>query len=137
MANKEIKDREWYLIDAKDKVLGRIATQIADILRGKNKINFAPNADNGDFVVVVNADKFILTGKKVEQKRYYSHSGYLGNLKVKTVTEMIASKPGEILKKAVSGMLPDNKLRSDFLSRLKTYSEAEHPHKNAKFKTLG
>ncbi|MFA7253533.1 MAG: 50S ribosomal protein L13 [Patescibacteria group bacterium] len=131
------ENKDWYIIDLKDRVLGRACTEIADILRGKNKPNFSNNADNGDYVVVLNADKFILTGRKEDQKRYYKHTGYLGNLKTFTVPELKKSKPGEILKHAVTGMLPSNKLRDQFLSRLKVYSGSEHPHQNIKFKNQG
>lgn len=128
--------RDWYLIDAKGKVLGRLATEIADLLRGKKKVDFAPNKDGGDFVIVVNADQFIMTGKKEDQKRYYKHTGYLGHLKTFTVPELKSSKPGEILKLAVSGMLPHNRLHDEFLSRLKIFSESEHNLNNIKFKDL-
>jgi large subunit ribosomal protein L13 len=129
--------RDWYLIDAKDKALGRVATEIADLLRGKKKVDFAPNADKGDYVVVINADKFVLTGKKEETKRYYKHTGYLGNLKTTTVAELKEKKPGEVLKKAVTGMLPKNKLQDEFLGRLKVYADETHPHANVKFKNQG
>lgn len=132
---KEIttENRNWYLLDAKGKILGRLATEIADLLRGKNKTSFAPNADGGDNVVVINADQFILTGKKEEQKRYYKHTGYLGNLKTTTVGELKEKKPGEVLKIAVNGMLPKNRLQKKFLARLKLYSTEAHPHADIKF----
>lgn len=133
--NKTTENRDWYLFDAEGKVLGRMATAIADLLRGKKKVDFAPNADGGDFVVVVNADKFILTGKKEEQKRYYKHTGYLGNLKTFTVADYRKKKPGKIVEEAVRGMLPKNKLQDKFMARLKIYAGSEHPHLNAKFKT--
>lgn len=129
--------KDWYLIDAKGKALGRIATEVADLLRGKKKVDFVPNQDRGDYVVVINADDFILTGNKEQTKRYYKHTGYLGNLKTTTVTELKEKKPGEVLKKAVTGMLPKNKLQDDFLSRLKIYTTTEHPHVNVKFKNQG
>jgi large subunit ribosomal protein L13 len=134
-ANNTQKD--WYLIDAKDKALGRTATEIANLLRGKIKATFANNTDGGDFVVVINADKFVLTGKKMDQKRYYKHTGYLGNLKTTTVPELLRSKPEEVIKKAVFGMLPSNKLRDGFMARLKVYTTETHPHANAKFKNQG
>lgn len=127
-------ERDWYLIDIEGKTLGRISTEIAGILRGKKKVNFAPNADNGDYVVAINSDKFVLTGNKETQKRYYRHSGYLGNLKTATVADLKKKKPGDILKFAVEGMLPHNKLQKQFIGRLKIYSGTEHPHQNAKFK---
>jgi len=125
--------RDWYFFDAKGRHLGRLATEIAVALRGKNKVNFLPNLDQGGYVVVVNAGKFVLTGKKTEQKRYYTHSGYLGNLKTYTVSDLLTSKPDEIIKKAVYGMLPANKLRPKFMARLKLYTSTDHPHNNAKF----
>lgn len=131
-ANKN-ENRVWYLLDAKDQVLGRLSTKIADLLRGKNKVGFANNTDTGDYVVVINADKFILTGKKADQKRYYRHSGYLGNLKTFTVPELKKDKPGEIIKNSVSGMLPHNKLHDIFLGRFKVYADDNHPHQNVKF----
>jgi large subunit ribosomal protein L13 len=134
--NNDNSNRDWYLIDAKGIALGRTATSVANLLRGKNKVNFMPNMDQGDFVVVINADKFVLTGKKEEQKRYYKVTGYLGNMKTTTVPEMMKSKPGEIMKIAVLGMLPKNKLQDKFIGRLKVYSSDEHPHQNIKFKTL-
>jgi len=136
LENKDNQNRDWYLLDAKDKVLGRLATEIANILRGKSKVEFVLNQDLGDYVVVINADKFILTGKKTEQKMYYHHTGYLGNLKTETVADKIKKHPGEILKLAVSGMLPHNRLHDGFLGRLKIYAEDSHPHQNIKFKNV-
>jgi len=133
MVKTNNENREWYLFDANKKVVGRLATQIADLLRGKNKPNFMPNIDQGDYVVVINADKVILTGNKEDQKRYYKHTGYIGNLKIKTVAEIRESDPEYILKHAVTGMLPDNKLRDGFLSRFKIYAGSKHPHQNIKF----
>ncbi|MCX6808722.1 MAG: 50S ribosomal protein L13 [Candidatus Berkelbacteria bacterium] len=134
--NKETDARNWYHLDAKGKVLGRLATEIANLLRGKDKTNFAANLDQGDYVVVTNADAFVLTGKKVDQKRYYRHTGYLGNLKTYTVPELLKDKPGEILTKAVEGMLPHNRLQKGFMDRLKVYSSDSHPHQNIKFKNV-
>ena len=119
----------WHLVDAKDKVLGRIATQIAMRLRGKHKPIFTPHADTGDFVIVVNADKIILTGKKWTDKSYYRHSGYPGGLKQTTAKEMLQKKPEEILRLAVRGMLPKNSLGRRQLKKLKIYAGPEHPHK--------
>jgi len=130
------ENRDWYIFDASGVILGRLSTQIADLLRGKNKVNFRPNQDAGDFVVVINADKFVLTGKKFDQKRYYKHTGYLGNLKTDTVSELMAKHPGEVLRRSVLGMLPHNKLQDKFIARLKVYASADHPHKNAKFKNI-
>jgi len=127
------EQRVWHLIDANDAILGRTATKIADILRGKKKTSFVKNLDCGDYVVVINAEKVKLTGKKEDQKRYYKHTGYIGNLKTKTVPELRAKNPEKIIYNAVYGMLPPNKLRDEFLSRLKIYAGAKHPHQNVKF----
>lgn len=128
--------RDWYLVDANGATLGRISTQIATLLRGKGKVSFAPNLDGGDFVVVINCEKVTMTGHKEEQKRYYSHSGYLGNLKTKTVADLRKSNPEELLHHSVAGMLSNNKLKDGFLSRLKLYVGEDHPHANIKFKAL-
>lgn len=125
--------RDWYIFDADKAVLGRLATQIADLLRGKKKPIFVNNQDFGDYVVVINAEKVVLTGKKEEQKRYYKHTGYIGNLKTKTVADLREKKPELILKHAVLGMLPKNTLRDKFIGRLKIYTGKEHPHQNVKF----
>ncbi len=121
-------DRKWYLVDAEDLILGRMSTQIADILRGKNKPCFTPNVDCGDFVIVINADKVKLTGKKLEQKQYVTHSGYLGGRKETTYKDLIKDKPELVVTHAVKGMLPKNKLASDILKKLKVYRGSEHPH---------
>ncbi len=134
MIKKSSQNREWYLIDAKEQILGRISTGIADILRGKNKASFGSNKDVGDCIVVVNAEKVKLSGNKENQKRYYKHTGYIGNLKVKTLAELRKTRPEEIIRHSVYGMLPKNKLREDFIARLKIYAGANHPHKNIKFK---
>ncbi len=127
-------NKNWYIFDAKDQILGRLSTQIADLLRGKKKANFAPNADNGDYVVVINAEKVVLTGRKEDQKRYYRHTGYLGNLKTFTVPELREKNPEQILIHSVKGMLPKNKLNDIFMSRFKVYAGGKHPHVNIKFK---
>ncbi len=121
-------DRKWYLIDAEDQILGRLATQIADILRGKNKVNFTPHVDCGDYVIVINADKVQLTGKKLDQKKYKRHSGYLGGLKETSAKEMLEKHPERVIEHAVRGMLPKNKLQKKFMNKLKVYSGNEHPH---------
>lgn len=131
------KELDWYLIDAKGEIVGRLATKVADLLRGKKKPSFLPNTDNGDYVVVINADKFVFTGKKEEQKRYYRHTGYLGNLKTFTVEDLKESHPDEVIKHAVEGMLPHNKLSKGFMGRLKIYAGENHPHQNIKFKNQG
>jgi len=125
--------RDWYMIDASGRVLGRVATEIAVLLRGKNKPTFTSNLDGGAFVVVINADKVVLTGRKEEQKRYYRHSGYLGNLKTETVADIRKKKPTEILRIAVKGMLPKNRLQSLFINRLKLFAGENHTYGSAKF----
>jgi large subunit ribosomal protein L13 len=136
MQNKTT-EKEWYLFDAKGKVLGRLSTEIATLLRGKSKPGFLPNVDNGDHVVVINANKVVLTGKKEEQKRYYKHTGYLGNLKTYTVPELREDNPEEIINHSVRGMLPKNKLADLFMGRLNVYAGDTHPHQNVKFKNQG
>ena len=120
--------RVWYLIDADGKTLGRLSTQIADILRGKKKPIFTPHVDTGDFVVVINADKIKLTGNKLKQKMYYHHSGYIGGLKTVNAEKLMEKKPTFILQHAVKGMLPKNKLARRQLKKLKIYCGGEHPH---------
>ena len=120
--------RKWYVIDAKGKTLGRLATDIAVILKGKNKPSYAPHIDNGDYVVVVNADKFIVTGKKMSDKIYYSHSWFLGWLKEITLDKLLIKKPTEPLKQAINGMLPKNKLRRSMMERLKLFNTETHSH---------
>ena len=128
VARKEDVTRDWYLVDVDSKVLGRVATQIANVLRGKNKPTFTPSVDTGDFVVVVNAAKIALTGKKMSDKTYYSHSGYVGGLKEITAGKLIDKKPEDLIKKAVKGMLPKNKLARHMLKKLKIYAGEAHPH---------
>jgi large subunit ribosomal protein L13 len=120
--------RDWYVVDAAGKTLGRLATQIAETLRGKGKPQYTPHVDSGDFVVVVNAEKVAVTGNKLDQKRYYRHSGYPGGLKSRTLREQLERRPEEVLRKAVRGMLPKNRLASKQLMKLKIYAGAEHPH---------
>ncbi len=132
MAKFEPEKRKWYLIDAKGKTLGRIATQIANILRGKNKPIFTPHVDCGDFVVVINAKYVKLTGKKWEQKKYYRHSGYIGGLKEITAAKMREKFPERLIIHAVKGMLPKNRLANRLITKLKVYPEAEHPHQAQK-----
>ncbi len=124
----KIVEKKWYLIDAKDLVLGRLATKIADILRGKNKATYTPHMDTGDYVIVVNAEKIKLTGKKLKDKLYYRHSGYLGNLKKMRTEEVLEKQPTMVLYNAVKGMLPKNKLRNIFLNKLHIYAGEEHKH---------
>ena len=120
--------REWYLVDAEGKTLGRLATQIADTLRGKRKPQFTPHVDTGDFVIVVNAEKITVTGNKLDQKRYYRHSGYPGGLRSRTLREQLDRRPTEVIRTAVKGMLPKNRLAAKQLTKLKIYAGPEHPH---------
>jgi large subunit ribosomal protein L13 len=121
-------ERRWYVVDAEGQNLGRLATRIADTLRGKNKPQFTPHVDTGDFVVVVNAEKVAVTGKKLDEKIYYRHSGYPGGLKQRTLREQLERRPTEVLRTAVKGMLPKNKLAARQLTKLKIYAGPEHPH---------
>ena len=120
--------RDWLVVDAEGKTLGRLATVIADRLRGKGKPTFTPHVDTGDFVVVVNAEKIAVTGNKLDQKKYYRHSGYPGGLKERTLREQLDRRPTEVLRKAVKGMLPKNRLAAQQLTKLKIYAGPEHPH---------
>lgn len=120
--------KNWYVIDATDVVLGRLASQAAVLLRGKHKATFAPHIDNGDFVIVINAEKVALTGNKLTDKKVYRHSGFPGGLKTKAIGELLASQPTKVIENAVKGMLPKNKLANAQLSKLKVYAGPEHPH---------
>ncbi|MDX1775978.1 MAG: 50S ribosomal protein L13 [Desulfobulbales bacterium] len=124
---KEI-ERKWFVVDAEDKVLGRLASEIATRLRGKHKPNFSPHMDVGDFIIVVNAEKVKLTGKKLDDKIYYRHSGYIGGIKQRTAKEVLEKRPTELLKMAVKGMLAKNSVGRNQLKKLKIYSGSEHPH---------
>ena len=119
---------QWYLVDAEGKTLGRLATQIADTLRGKRKPQFTPHVDTGDFVVVVNAEKIQVTGNKLDQKQYYRHSGYPGGLRSRTLRQQLDRRPTEVLRTAVKGMLPKNRLARQQITKLKIYAGPEHPH---------
>jgi large subunit ribosomal protein L13 len=121
-------ERKWYIVDAAGKTLGRLASEVASIIRGKHKPEFTPNADTGDFVVVINASKIELTGKKLTDKKYYRHSHYPGGLKVITAGDMIKKTPERIIELAVHGMLPKNRLGDAMKTKLKVYAGAEHPH---------
>ncbi len=125
---KEEIERKWWLIDADGKILGRLATEISVLLRGKGKATFAHFIDTGDFVVVINAEKLQLTGRKLEQKKYYSHTGYPGGIKEKTLNELMDKNPEEVLRKAVWGMIPKNKLGRKIYKKLKVYRGPNHPH---------
>lgn len=127
-AKKDSVPRRWFVVDLEGKVLGRAATRIADVLRGKNKPQFTPNVDTGDFVVAVNASKVKVTGKKMEDKEYHWHTGYIGGLKTVGLAELLEKKPDQVIKKAVKGMLPKNILRRHLMGKLKVYSGDTHPH---------
>ncbi len=129
-------DRKWYVVDAKDQVLGRLASKVASIIRGKNKPTFSPNADTGDFVVIVNAEKVRMTGKRELLKTYAHHSGYPGGLKVQSFEELMAKKPEFVLENAVKGMLPKNRLGKKLIKKLKVYSGESHPHQAQKPETI-
>jgi large subunit ribosomal protein L13 len=127
-AKKEEVERNWYLVDGSGRVLGRLASQVAHVLRGKTKPIYTPHVDTGDFVVVINAEKIRLTGKKMDNKVYYRHSGYPGGLKSTTARVMMATKPERLLKQAVKGMLPKNPLGRQMFKKLKVYAGPDHPH---------
>ena len=124
--------KKWYVVDAKDQIIGRLATQIAMVLRGKTKPIFTPHCDTGDFVVVVNADQALFTGKKLDNKIYYRHSGYMGGIKSNTARQTFQGKPEDVLREAVRGMLPKNSLGRRLLKKLKIYTGGEHPHQAQK-----
>ena len=137
MAKKENLERKWYVIDAADKPLGRTAVLAATILRGKHRPEFTPNADCGEFVIIINASKAVLTGKKLEQKYYRHHSGYIGGLKEVQYSTLMATKPEMAMELAVKGMLPKNTLGALAFNRLKVYAGAEHNHEAQKPEILG
>jgi large subunit ribosomal protein L13 len=128
VATPEDRTREWYLVDAEGRTLGRLATEIADTLRGKRKPQYTPHCDVGDFVVVVNAEKIAVSGDKRNNKRYWRHSGYPGGIRSRSLAEMLERKPEDVIRLAVKGMLPRNKLARKQLLKLKVYAGAEHPH---------
>ena len=125
-------DQKWHLIDAENKTLGRLSSRVSTILMGKNKSQYTPNNDLGDFVVIINAEKIKLTGNKEYQKKYFRHSGYPGGLKSTSVQELRKDKPEQIIFKAVKGMLPKNKLANKMISKLKVYKGSNHPHEGQK-----
>ena len=127
-AKPEEVNHKWIVVDAEGQVLGRLASRVAQILRGKDKPNFTPHVDTGDFVVVINADKVKTTGRKLDNKHYYTHSGYAGGIHSKSLREMLDRKPEEVIKLAVKGMLPKNRLNRRVLTKLKVYAGPEHPH---------
>jgi len=136
LAKKNEISRNWYVVDAKDKVLGRLASEIAVILMGKNKPSYTPFVDTGDFVVVVNAEKVVLTGKKLENKLYRHYSGYMGGLKETAAKRMLEKKPEYLIWHAVKGMLPKNRLARRLITKLKIYKGQSHPHIAQKPKPL-
>lgn len=122
-------EKAWYVIDAENQVLGRLAAQVATVLRGKHKPQFTPHIDTGDFVIVTNAEKIALTGKKQEDKTYFSHSHYPGGVRIDSVKDLLRDKPERVIEKAVWGMLPHNNLGRQLFTKLKVYAGSEHPHK--------
>jgi large subunit ribosomal protein L13 len=128
MANPDQLEKKWYVVDASGKTLGRLASEVAKVLRGKNKPEFTPFVDTGDYVIVVNCEKIKVTGKKLDQKVYYRHSEYVGSLKETTLKEMLAKHPERVIKLAVQGMLPKGPLGRQMLTKLHVYAGAEHPH---------
>jgi len=127
-AAKHEIERKWWVVDAAGKNLGRLASEIATVLRGKHKPQFTPNQDTGDFVIVVNSEKVVTTGNKLVEKKYYRHSGYFGSLKSRTLQEQLEHDPAFIIKEAVKGMLPKNKLSRSLINKLKAYKGPNHPH---------
>ena len=128
MASPATIERKWYVVDATDKTLGRLSSQIASVLRGKNKPTYTPSMDTGDYVIVVNADKIKVTGKQMDQKMYYRHSDYVGGMKEATLKEMMAKKPEDVIKLAVKGMLPKGPLGRQMIKKLHVYAGPEHAH---------
>ena len=129
-------ERKWYVVDAADQTLGRLTSQVAAILRGKNKPTFTPNVDTGDYVIVINAEKIKVTGKKLDQKIYYSHSDYVGGMKETTLREMMNKKPEKVIELAVKGMLPKGPLGRQMIKKLHVYAGAEHGHEAQKPEVL-
>ncbi|MDF1554223.1 MAG: 50S ribosomal protein L13 [Deferrisomatales bacterium] len=136
VATPQTAERDWYVVDAQGKALGRLASKIASILRGKNKPTYTPHMDAGDFVVVVNAQQVHLTGRKLDQKMYYHYTGYPGGIRGISARKLLASKPEELLRIAVKGMLPKNTLGRNLLKKLKIYADGEHPHEAQQPKPL-
>ena len=119
---------DWFVVDAEGQTLGRMATRIATVLRGKHKVTFTPHVDTGDYVIVINADKVTLSGDKMDSKKYYRYTGYFGGLKSKTAREVVATEPERLVTQAVKGMLPKNRLSRQVIKKLKVYAGSEHPH---------
>ena len=128
MANPQTVSRKWYVVDANGQTLGRLAAEVASVLRGKNKPEFTPHVDTGDYVIVINAEKVAVTGKKLDEKTYSHHSGFIGGLKSVTLREMLADKPTLVIEKAVRGMLPKGTLGNAMYKKLHVYAGPEHPH---------
>ena len=136
MANPDKIERKWYVVDAEGCTLGRLASGVASVLRGKNKPQFTPHVDTGDYVIVVNADKIKVTGKKMDQKIYYNHSDYVGGMKETTLKEMMAKKPEKVIELAVKGMLPKGPMGRDMIKKLHVYAGAEHANQAQKPEVL-
>ena len=136
MANPEKIERKWYVVDAEGQTLGRLAAEVAKVLRGKNKPEFTPHIDTGDNVIVINAEKIKVTGKKLDQKVYYHHSDYVGGMKETTLREMMAKKPEQVIELAVKGMLPKGPLGRTMIKKLHVYAGAEHAHQAQKPEVL-
>ena len=136
MASPSTVERKWYVVDAEGKTLGRLASEVANVLRGKNKPTYTPHIDTGDYVIVVNAEKIQVTGKKLDQKIYYHHSEYVGGMKEATLTEMMQKKPEFVITHAVKGMLPKGPLGRQMLKKLHVYAGPEHNHAAQKPETL-
>ena len=136
MQKKENIERNWYVVDAEGKTLGRVATQVAHVLRGKHKVTYTPYVDCGDYVIIVNADKVVLTGNKLDNKKYYNHSGFPGGLRERTAKEMINNYPEEMVERAVKGMLPHNRLGRAMGKKLFVYSGPDHNNEAQQPKTL-
>ena len=136
MASPATIDRKWYVVDAEGKTLGRLASEVAKVLRGKNKPTFTPHIDTGDYVIVVNADKIKVTGKKMDQKIYYNHSDYVGGMKETTLKEKMAKKPEDVIYLAVKGMLPKGPLGREMITKLHVYAGADHKHQAQKPEVL-
>ena len=135
MQKKETVDRKWYVVDAEGKTLGRLATKVATVLRGKHKPTYTPHVDCGDYVIVINADKVVLTGNKLDEKLYYRHSGYPGALKSRTAKRQLELQPQKVVEQAVRGMLPKNRLGDDLYRKLFVYVGPDHPHQGQKPET--
>ena len=136
MANPDKIERKWYVVDAEGQTLGRLAAEVAKVLRGKNKPEFTPHIDTGDNVIVINAEKIKVTGKKLDQKEYYHHSDYVGGMKETTLREMMAKKPEQVIELAVKGMLPKGPLGRTMIKKLHVYAGAEHAHQAQKPEVL-